>query len=80
MILALYIIGSAFAILVLAHKLRSARHDLKRVTWERDAFAATIQAPRPAPSYADLAAAAADRRVLPSAMTPLACQDRRPEE
>jgi hypothetical protein len=80
MILALYIIGSAFAILVLAHKLRDARHGLKRAVRERDAYAAAIQAPRPAPSYADRAAAPADSRALPPAGAPLAYSDRRPGE
>jgi hypothetical protein len=77
MILALYIIGSAFAILVLARKLRDARHQLRRTVWERDAYAAAIQASRPAPpapARADLTAI--DGRVLPPA-APTASTPRR---
>jgi hypothetical protein len=77
MILALYIIGSAFAILVLAHKLRDARQQLQRAAWERDAYAAAVQAPQPASAYADRTAI--DGRALPAG-TPLSFSDRRPEE
>ncbi len=83
MTLALYIIGSAFAILVLAHKLRDARHHLKRAVWEHDAYAAAIQASRPAPSHparADLATAPPNGRVLPPARATVSHVDRRSGE
>jgi hypothetical protein len=72
MMLALYIIGSAFAILVLAHKLRDTRHQLNRAAWERDAYAAAIQASRsapPAPEWADVPAPTVTGRALPPAGT-----------
>ncbi len=77
MILALYIIGSAFTILMLAQKLRDARQHLKRALWERDAYAAAIQAPQPASSYVDLTAV--DGRALPAGTT-ASYPGRRPEE
>jgi hypothetical protein len=77
MILALYIIGSAFTILMLAQKLRDARRDLTRARWERDAYAAAIQSPPPASSYADRSAV--DGRALPAGTT-VSYADRRPEE
>jgi len=43
MIEALYIIGSAFALLVLWHMLREARRQLQQVTRERDAYAQALQ-------------------------------------
>jgi hypothetical protein len=86
MMVALYIIGSAFALLVLAGKLREARQEVHRtrrelaqVTWQRDAYARTAQAPVPAPGYASLAAGPADGRALPSAGTG-GYPGRRPEQ
>jgi hypothetical protein len=83
MILALYIIGSAFAILVLAHKLRDARQQLQRAAWERNAYAAAIQASPSAvlaPSEPDLATAPLNGRVLPPAGATVSHSDRRPGE
>jgi hypothetical protein len=83
MILALYIIGSAFAILVLAHKLRDARQQLQRAVWERNAYAAAIQASPSAalvPSEPDLATAPLNGRVLPSVGATVGYSDRRPGE
>jgi hypothetical protein len=83
MILALYIIGSAFAILALAHKLRDARQQLQRAVWERNAYAAAIQTSPSAslvPSKPDLATAPLNGRALPSAGATVSYSDRRPGE
>jgi hypothetical protein len=42
MIEALYIIGSAFTLLVLAHRLRDLRQQLRQATWERDSYAEAL--------------------------------------
>lgn len=47
MIEALYIIGVTFTLLMLAHKLRDLRQQLRRVTLERDSYAQLIQVPFP---------------------------------
>jgi len=50
MILSLYVIGSAFGLLVLWHLLRNARRELWEVTQERDTWvrsAQALQAPHP---------------------------------
>jgi hypothetical protein len=83
MIVALYIIGSAFAILVLAGKLRDARRQLQRVTWQRDAYAAAIQGSPPAPpppARSDPATTPLNGRVLPPAAMTVSYSDRRPGE
>jgi hypothetical protein len=83
MILALYIIGSAFAILALAHKLRDARQQLQRATWQRDAYAAAIQASPPVPppsARPDPATTPLNGRVLPPAGVTVGYADRRPGE
>jgi hypothetical protein len=45
MIEAIYIIGSAFSLLLLVGKVRDLRQQLRQVTWERDSYAQLIQAP-----------------------------------
>jgi hypothetical protein len=69
MTIALYIIGSTFALLVVAHKLREVRRELKRVTWQRDSYARWIQESSPGDDY-----------VLPSAVVKAGYPDGRPEE
>jgi len=61
MIVALYIICSTFALLVIAGKLREARRELRQVTWQRDAYAQAIQAAPCRDDYA-LPAGRPDRR------------------
>ena len=70
--MALYVIGSAVAIIFLVVRLREARDQLSQVTHERDAYARTIQTI--APQQAGLPAKPADGYALPPARTP----DRRP--
>jgi hypothetical protein len=86
MMVAIYIIGSAFSLLVLAHKLREARQEvhctrrqLRHVTWERDAYARTAQAPVPAPDWGELTATTVTGQVLPPA-GPAFSLERRPGE
>ena len=74
--IALYVIGSVIAIIVLAVKLRDARDQLSRVAHERDAYARTIE--MIAPQQADLPARPADGYTLPPARTPAGHPDRRP--
>jgi len=69
MIEALYIIGSAFALLVLWHMLREARQQLRKVTWERDSYALALQARH----------SGEDDHVLPAGVVPGRYQGR-PEE
>jgi hypothetical protein len=73
--MALYVIGSAIAIIFLAVRLREARDQLSQVTHERDAYARTIQAIAP---QAGLPAGPADGYALPPARTPAGHPDRRP--
>jgi len=70
--MALYVIGSAIAIIFLAVRLREARDQLSQVTHECDAYARTIQAI--APQQACLPAKPAEGYALPPAGHP----DRRP--
>lgn len=74
--MALYVIGSAIAIIFLVVRLREARDQLGRVTHERDAYARTIQTI--APQQAGLPAKPADGYTLPPARTPAGHPDRRP--
>jgi hypothetical protein len=67
MTIALYIIGSTFALLVVAHKLREARRELKRVTWQRDHYAQWLQESSPRDDY-----------VLPAAVVKAGHPDGRP--
>jgi hypothetical protein len=50
MIEALYIIGSAFTLLLLVGKLRDLRQQLRQVTWERDSYAQLIHDGRALPA------------------------------
>jgi len=69
MIVSLYIIGSAITLLVLWRMLREARRQLKKVTWERDAYALALQARH----------CGDDDHVLPAGVVPGRYQGR-PEE
>lgn len=73
--IALYVIGSVTAIVVLAVKLRDARDRLSRVAHERDAYARTLQ--MIAPQRAAPVAMPAEGYVLPPAGTSAGHPDRR---
>ena len=76
--IALYVIGSAIAIIVLAVRLRKVRDQLCQVTYERDAYARTIE--MIAPQRADPVSVPAEGYVLPPARTAAGHPDRRPAQ
>jgi len=65
MILAVYVIGSAVALIVLTIRLRDTRDQLRRMRRERDAYARTIGTSLRAPGAGDLTAAPAGDSALP---------------
>ena len=65
MILAIYVIGSAIALVVLTIRLRDTRDQLGRMRRERNYYARTIETSLLARREADQTAAAADGSVLP---------------
>jgi hypothetical protein len=65
MILAVYVIGSAIALIVLTIRLRDTRDQLRRMRRARDASARTIEPSLLTPSAADPRVRPADGPVLP---------------
>jgi hypothetical protein len=65
MILAIYVIGSAIALIVLTVRLRDTRDQLGRMRRERNAYARTIGTSLAAPADAELAVTPADGSPLP---------------
>ena len=65
MILAVYVIGSAIALIVLTVRLRDARDQLRRTSRERDTYAATLETSLLAPPAAGPTTPTADGPVLP---------------
>ncbi len=65
MILAVYVIGSAVALIVLTIRLRDTRDQLRRVRRQRDTCVRTIETALLAPPGADLTAAPADDSARP---------------
>ncbi len=68
MILAVYVIGSAVALIMLTIRLRETRDQLGRMRRERDAYARTIETTLLAPAAKDLTAAPTDGSALPDPM------------
>ena len=68
MILAVYVIGSAVALIVLTIRLRDTRDQLRRMRRERDAYARTIETSLSASAAGNLTATPADGSALPHAM------------
>ena len=65
MILAVYVIGSAIALIVLTIRLRDARNQLGRMRRERNTLLSTIETALRAPAPDDPAATPADGSALP---------------
>ena len=65
MILAVYVIGSAIALIVQAIRLRDARDRLARMRRERNTLLSTIEIALPAPAPGDPAATPPDGSALP---------------
>jgi hypothetical protein len=80
MILAIYVIGSMVALIVLTVKLRETRDQLRRVVRERNAYARTIQMPMTASPRTDMAAMPGDGYTLPPADTPASRPGKGPAE
>lgn len=68
MILAVYVIGSAVALIVLTIRLRDTRDQLGRMRRERNAYARTIETSLLAPAANDPTAAPADGSAPPRPM------------
>jgi hypothetical protein len=68
MILAVYVIGSAIALIVLTIRLHDTRDQLCRIRRERDTYARTIETSLPAPPRADLTVTPAGGSALPDPM------------
>jgi len=65
MILAVYVIGSAIALIVLTIRLRDARDQLGRMRRERNTLLSTIETALTAPAAKDPAATPAEGSALP---------------
>jgi hypothetical protein len=65
MILAVYVIGPAIALIVLTIRLRDTRDQLGRMRRERNTYARTIEAALPAPATKDLTVTSADGSARP---------------
>jgi hypothetical protein len=65
MILAVYVIGSAVALIVLTIRLRDTRDQLRRMKRERNTLLSTIETALPASAAKDPTAASADGSALP---------------